>query len=399
MEYNELLQKIYKNLLQNISYEKFLEEQDDIIQKFDIDGKIYYFIVDNFQEHQVCSLLDDEANVIITNLTCVTFYSDVKWFKLSKLDVEKVWTANFYDINKDKLVSEEWFNYVEEGLVKVDFNPESDFISFFHVRTNDGRNNMLLGDGTYYLPEWIETDFIFFNNGFINYHDVETNTDKLLSYDLQLLSPIGFDNVTGSFFNEYQSLVKLNNKWNVFNCVTKDYLFKNWYDGIDTDPLFDLYKNGNKYWRVIVNDKCNYMDDNENIIFPEWYDSCHLYHEHYGFVYNKNQGYMFIDNKGTHLLDKFYKGLIHVENFEKDIINIHYIYCNDINIVDELGIYINRKFDVKEDGTFHTYDHINKLQIDKLEKIIQDNPDEIKHIIQRYQIHHENGENKLIHIE
>lgn len=75
--------------------------------------------------------------------------------------------SNYYSVETEQLVSDEWYIYDDIQTCKLDFNEDSMEIEFIQVRTDNGFN-MLLKDGSYYLKEWLNYDKVFFNDGFID---------------------------------------------------------------------------------------------------------------------------------------------------------------------------------------------------------------------------------------
>lgn len=357
---------------------------DQKLQEYSINDETYYIQIDGIDDDRIFSLLDNDKNILITNLEWIEYEEKFQWFRLQQLFNNNQWITNFYIPQNKKLLRDEWFDYVEDGMVKLDFNPESEYVDFFHVRTLDGENNMLLKDGTYYFKEWIKTNYLNFNNGFINIFNEELHKDNLYTYDMEQISPVWFEHATASIDDNYNCFVRLDDKWNIFNCRTREYLLKNWYDGLNIDDLYD----NSKYISVCKDFKYNYIDYNENLLLPEWYDYCRLYTEDFGIVYQKNQGYMYINHKGEFQLDKFYKGFIHTNVFELPIITDYYIFCDDINIVKELDVNINEEFDVNEDDTFRCYDHLQKCKLDMIEEIAKTRPIEMKYTVNKIDINH-----------
>ena len=155
------------------------------LQEYIINDETYYIQIDGIDDDRIFSLLDNDKNIIIANLVHIEYEEKFQWFRLLQLFNNDQWITNFYIPQNKKILRDDWFDYVKEGKVKLDFNPESEYVDFFHVRTLDGKNNMLLKDGTYYFKEWIKTNYLNFNNGFINIFNEELHKDNLYTYDME----------------------------------------------------------------------------------------------------------------------------------------------------------------------------------------------------------------------
>lgn len=367
-----IIDKIYEKYKKKVDYKEFNDSFSRYVDSVNIDNKTYYIARPlEFDNPRFYSLCDENGDIIFTNLAHISYKENFKWFRLLKQESAQSFLSNYYSVETEQLVSDEWYIYDDKQTCKLDFNEDSMEIEFIQVRTDNGFN-MLLKDGTYYLKEWLNYDKVFFNDGFIDvrgkkYGDENTlNKSNALNYNLETLLPMWFDCSYG--FNEKNSpyvVVELDGKSNVFNCKTQEYLFQNWYELIDKNhPEIDKSIQLNKLWLVKLNGKYNYIDNNENPILPEWYDKCFFDGTPFGFVYQKDKGYMLVNLDGEYLLDKFYFGLFEI--IQDDIKNRkffeHFIFFNNEEVPSLLGIHNN---------TSHEYVFVHGWNTEIYEKLEQ----------------------------
>ena len=86
------------------------------LQEYIINDETYYIQIDGIGDDKICSLLDNNKNIIISNLVQIKYEEKFQWFRLLQLFNNDQWITNFYIPQNKKMLRDDWFDYVEEEM-------------------------------------------------------------------------------------------------------------------------------------------------------------------------------------------------------------------------------------------------------------------------------------------